>query len=133
MSGPGAMASPAWRADQPHTPCSQSTIDRSIAPKEAEKKIATNDDPPVNPRDLNSEGWTRGLSLVQQWNTNRPMSSTAPASVPTMAADPHPQPLPLTSPRVRAPMPAVASDGPDGIRLFDRVARYVGQPSPTDD
>ncbi len=37
IKGPGAMAKPARNADHPHAPCSQSTIDRSIAPKAAEK------------------------------------------------------------------------------------------------
>src|ERR1700722_5831847 len=45
MSGPGAMASPARRADQPQTPCSHNTMDRSIAPKEAEETSATSDEP----------------------------------------------------------------------------------------
>ena len=45
MSGPGAMASPDRSADQPQAPCSHSTIERSMAPNEAEKKMATSDAP----------------------------------------------------------------------------------------
>src|SRR5580704_3492509 len=58
--GPGAMASPDFKADQPQMPCSQSTIESSIPPNEAEKKMATID-APLNVRERNSDGWMSGL------------------------------------------------------------------------
>ena len=55
MIGPGAMASPERSADQPQTPCSHRTIDRSMAANDAEKKMATSD-APVKLRERKSDG-----------------------------------------------------------------------------
>src|ERR1700730_2155693 len=62
--GPGAMASPDFKADQPQMPCSQSTIESSIPPNEAEKKMATID-APLNVRERNSDGWMSMPALVE--------------------------------------------------------------------
>src|SRR5580704_11417804 len=51
---PGLQGRPA------QMPCSQSTIESSIPPNEAEKKMATID-APLNVRERNSDGWMSGL------------------------------------------------------------------------
>ena len=132
MSGPGAMASPARRADHPQAPCSHSTIDSSIAPKDAEKKMATSD-APVKLRDRNSDGWMSGVRLRRQCSTKSAMSAADAASVQAMAGEPQPQSLPFTSPKVRTATPAVASTTPRGVGPFARVTGNVRQPAPADD
>ena len=49
------MASPDFKADQAQMPCSQSTIESSIPPNEAEKKMATID-VPLNVRERTATG-----------------------------------------------------------------------------
>ena len=132
MSGPGAMASPAWRADQPHTPCSQSTIDRSIAPKEAEKKIATND-APVNPRDLNSDRVDERFVARTTVEHEQTDEQHGPGQRPDNGGGCPSPAATLDEPESEGPYARCSEDGPDGIRLFHRVTRYVWQPSPTDD
>jgi hypothetical protein len=65
ISGPGAMASPASSADQPHVPSSQSTIDSSMAPKLIEKKTAMME-APLKLVDRNSAGGISGPLLFRQ-------------------------------------------------------------------
>ena len=65
MSGPGARARPARRADQCQAPCSHNTMDSSMAPNEAEKNKATIDAPEKG-RDRNKEGGTNGVRLRRQ-------------------------------------------------------------------
>ena len=113
MSGPGAMASPDCSADQPQAPCSHRTMERSIAANEAEKKMATSD-APVKLREAKSDGWMSGVRLRRQCRMKSATSAADAARVPTMAADPQPQSLPLTSPKVREATPAVASTTPRG-------------------
>ena len=98
MRGPGAMASPARSADQPHTSCSQRTMDKSMAPKAAEKKRATIDDP-VNALDRKSDGLMSGLRLVRQWTTKSPIRTAAPVSDPMIAVEPQPHRSPRRSRR----------------------------------
>ena len=102
MSGPGAIARPDRRADQPQASCSQSTMERSIAPNEAEKKMATND-APVKWRERNKDGMhERRCGSIMQWRTKRPMRTAPPSSVPTMLADPQPQSAALHQPEGEA-------------------------------
>src|SRR5579862_628866 len=111
--GPGAMASPDRSADHLQAPCSQRTIENSIAAKDAEKKMATSD-ATVKLRERKRDGWISGARLRRQWRTKSAMSAADAASVQAMACEPQPQSLPFTSPKVRAATPAVASTTPSG-------------------
>ena len=132
MTGPGAMASPDRNADHPQAPCSQRTIERSIAANDAEKKMATSD-APVKRRERNSDGSMSGLRLRRQCRTKSARSAADAASV---AGD-----------GVRAPAPVAPLDEPEGegrharrgehdperVGPFAIVTGYVRQPAPADD
>ena len=113
IAGPGARARPACNADQRQTPCSQSTTDSSIAPKDAEKLSAISE-APLNRREANNDGWISGLELRRQCATNSAINAPAPTRVSTTDAEPHPQSPPLTRPRVSAATPPVTSTTPSG-------------------
>ena len=132
MSGPGAIARPDRRADQPQASCSQSTMERSIAPNAAEKKIATND-APVKWRDRNKEGCTSGARLIMQWSDEKADEDCSKKKGPKDAR--------------RPPAPAAALHQPEGDARhagrdehhaersgpLDRLARDVRQSAPPDD
>src|ERR1700678_390860 len=133
ISGPGAMASPARSADQPHTFCSHSTIDSSIAPNAQEKNSATSD-APVKFRDRNSDGWISSVRLFIVCTVNSASSTTAAASTPTIQAEPHPQSPPLTRPNVNSAMPPVMRMTPSGSGLSTSCPGTAGssrQPAAT--
>src|SRR5580658_7532540 len=88
MRGPGAIARPERRADHPQTLCSHSTIERSMAANDAEKKMATKD-APVKLRARNSDGWMSGVRLFTQCATKSAMSTADTASVPTIDSVSH--------------------------------------------
>ena len=68
-------------------------------------------DEPVNARILNSDASMSGLRARAQCSANSARAAAAAASVRTVGAEPHPQSLPLTSPSVSAPTPAVTRKG----------------------
>src|SRR5258707_4205332 len=111
MIGPGAMARPAFSADQPQSFCSQTAMDSSMAPKDAENRAMASE-APEKLATLNRAGATRGLPDVTQCPTNRPSSTAAPARAVTVPGDPQPQVFPCTSPNVTAPTPAVTRAAP---------------------
>ena len=80
IKGPGAMASPAFRADHPHASCSHSTIDSNMAPNDAENVAATSE-APEKVRTRNSPGSMSGLSARAQCQTKRPTSTAARVSI----------------------------------------------------
>ena len=77
-----------------------------MAPKAAENDAATID-APVKLRARNKSGSTSGLRERAQCATNRPIAVAEVARTATVAVDPQPQSLPLTSPSVSVPTPPV--------------------------
>src|SRR5487761_1210178 len=111
MSGPGAIARPVRSADQPQLSWAHSTIDSSMAPKDAENKKATAE-AAEKLLDRNRPGSISGLWCRAQRRTNSPSSTADAAITPMVAADPQPQRPPSTSPKLTSPTPAVISSAP---------------------
>ena len=132
MIGPGAMASPDRSADHPQAPCSHRTIERSIAPNDAEKKMATSD-AAVKLRERNSDGWMSGVRLRRQWSTKSAMSAADRGECPGDGG--------------RAPAPVAALHEPEGegrhargdqhdperVGPFAGVTGHMRQSAPADD
>ena len=103
-----------------------------MAPKAAEKKRATIDDP-VNALDRKSGGSTSGLRLVRQWSDEEPDQDGGSAE--------------RTEDDGRAPTPVAALDDAEGeqadtgggeddterVGPFRLVTRDVGESAPSDD
>src|SRR5260370_991233 len=75
--GPGAIANPVFRADQPQTPCSQRTSDSSM-PLKAMEKGAITSEAPVKLRMRNRSGSTNGLRARRQGTTHIANKRTPP-------------------------------------------------------
>src|SRR5260221_14164657 len=87
MIGPGAKARPAFSADQPQSFCSQTAMDSSMAPKDAENRAMASE-APEKLATLNRAGATRGLPDATQGTTNRPGSTPEPPRAGTGPRDP---------------------------------------------
>ena len=124
-SGPGAIASPIFSADQPQTLSSHSTIDSKIAPNAAENGASTST-APVNTRTRNNAGSTNGLDDHKHCATNPARHSTAAPAVSPMPSECQPQSFTFTIANVRSPTPAVTSKAAPKFGRFTSCPGIAG-------
>src|SRR4029077_6381682 len=107
-SGPGAIARPIFRADQPQIICSHNTIDNKSAPKAAVPGAIASA-APVNGRMRNRSGSIKGSDDRRQCATNHPRKMTVAAQAAMMPGECQPQSFILTIAKTRDATPAVTT------------------------